>query len=80
MAAIVAVALATDSVPSTGEIRDFGEDLGPAGPLVFIPLSALLSSVFFPGPALAGTAGSCSGSPSACLSRSPGRSPPPASS
>jgi uncharacterized membrane protein YdjX (TVP38/TMEM64 family) len=61
--AVVVVALVTGSVPSTDEIRDFGDDLGPAGALVFVPLSALLSSAFFPGPALAASAGLLFGIP-----------------
>jgi uncharacterized membrane protein YdjX (TVP38/TMEM64 family) len=62
--AVVAVtAAATSSVPSTGEIRDFGEDLGIAGPIAFVPLSAALNSLFFPGQVLAGVAGLLFGIP-----------------
>jgi uncharacterized membrane protein YdjX (TVP38/TMEM64 family) len=62
--AVVATAAATTgSVPSTGEIRDFGEDLGVAGPIAFVPLSAVLNSLFFPGQVLAGVAGLLFGIP-----------------
>jgi uncharacterized membrane protein YdjX (TVP38/TMEM64 family) len=63
VATVVVVAVATGSVPSADEIRDFGEDLGPAGPVVFVPLACLLSCCFFPGPVLAGSAGLLFGIP-----------------
>ena len=43
--------------PSAGDLRDFGESLGWAGYVLWIPLTTLLASVFVPGPVLAGAAG-----------------------
>ena len=43
--------------PSARELRDFGESLGWAGYLLWTPITALLNSVFVPGPVLAGAAG-----------------------
>ena len=42
---------------SATEIRDRVHELGAAGPLLFIPLSALATVVFVPGPLLAATSG-----------------------
>ncbi|MBA3300529.1 MAG: TVP38/TMEM64 family protein [Thermoleophilaceae bacterium] len=50
-------------LPSASKIRDWGESLGPAAPVLFIPLSAVLSCLFVPGPALAGAAGLLFGTP-----------------
>ncbi|MEA2403430.1 MAG: hypothetical protein QOE08_77 [Thermoleophilaceae bacterium] len=44
-------------LPSAGEVRDWGDGLGPLGPLAFIPLSAALGCLLVPGPVLAGSAG-----------------------
>lgn len=63
--AVLAVALggvfaaitATGSIPSAGEIRDRGEDLGTLGALAFVPVAAALNCAFVPGPVLAGSAG-----------------------
>jgi uncharacterized membrane protein YdjX (TVP38/TMEM64 family) len=63
VAAVAVTAVATGSVPTTGEIRDFGDDLGVAGPIAFVPLSAVLNSLFFPGQVLAGVAGLLFGIP-----------------
>jgi uncharacterized membrane protein YdjX (TVP38/TMEM64 family) len=43
--------------PSARELRDFGEELGWAGYLLWTPVTAVLNSVFVPGPVLAGAAG-----------------------
>ena len=57
LAAVAIVALATGFRPSADELRDWGESLGPAGPVLFIPLSVALGCLLFPGPLLAGAAG-----------------------
>jgi uncharacterized membrane protein YdjX (TVP38/TMEM64 family) len=60
VAAIGALAAGTTlsgNLPNSGEVRDFGESLGWAGLLLWIPVTALLNSVFVPGPVLAGAAG-----------------------
>jgi uncharacterized membrane protein YdjX (TVP38/TMEM64 family) len=43
--------------PSASELRDFGESLHWAGYLLWTPITAVLNSVFVPGPVLAGAAG-----------------------
>lgn len=54
----LALAAALSGVlPGTSELRHFGESLGWAGYLLWIPLTALLNAVFVPGPLLAGVAG-----------------------
>lgn len=55
--AVAGVAVATGFRPSADEVRDWGESLGPAGPVLFIPLSIGLAVLLFPGPILAGAAG-----------------------
>ena len=57
LAAVAIVALATGFRPSADEIRDWGESLGAAGPILFIPLSVALGCLLFPGPLLSGAAG-----------------------
>lgn len=57
LAAVFAAVVATGSIPSAERIRDWGEGLGAAGPLVFVPASVALSCAFVPGPVLAGSAG-----------------------
>jgi uncharacterized membrane protein YdjX (TVP38/TMEM64 family) len=57
LATIAVVALATGFRPSADELRDWGESLGPAGPVLFVPLSVGLGCLLFPGPILAGAAG-----------------------
>jgi uncharacterized membrane protein YdjX (TVP38/TMEM64 family) len=52
-----AVAALSGVLPSAGEVRDFGESLGWAGIVLWIPLTAALNSVFVPGPVLAGATG-----------------------
>jgi uncharacterized membrane protein YdjX (TVP38/TMEM64 family) len=42
---------------SAGAVRDRVDDLGAAGPLLFIPISAALTVALFPGPLLAGASG-----------------------
>jgi uncharacterized membrane protein YdjX (TVP38/TMEM64 family) len=42
---------------SADRVRDWVDDLGAAGPLLFIPLSACLTVALFPGPLLAGASG-----------------------
>ena len=55
--ALFATATLSGSLPSAGEVRDWGEELGWAGPLVFIPAAAFALCLFVPGPVLAGGAG-----------------------
>ena len=57
LAAVVIVAVTTGFRPSSDEVRDWGESLGPAGPVLFIPLSVVVGCLLFPGPLLAGAAG-----------------------
>ena len=57
LGAVAITALATGFRPSADELRDWGESLGPAGPVLFIPLSVVLGCLLFPGPLLAGAAG-----------------------
>jgi uncharacterized membrane protein YdjX (TVP38/TMEM64 family) len=66
-------------------VRDFGESLGWAGYVLWIPITAVMNSVFVPGPVLAGAAGllfgTAAGTPlaiaaataSACLQMTIGR-------
>ena len=54
---IAIVAVATGFRPSADEVRGWGESLGPAGPVLFVPLSVALGCLLFPGPLLAGAAG-----------------------
>ncbi len=55
--ALFATATLSGSLPSAGEVSDWGEELGWAGPLVFIPAAACALCLFVPGPVLAGGAG-----------------------
>ena len=55
--ALAAGATLSGNLPNSGEVRDFGESLGWAGLLLWIPVTAVLNSVFVPGPVLAGAAG-----------------------
>ena len=57
LAAVAIYAASTGFRPSAEEVRDWGESLGPAGPVLFIPLSVSLACLLFPGPLLAGAAG-----------------------
>src|SRR5919112_6545009 len=43
--AVFAVALATGSIPSSDEARDFGDSLGPAAPFLYVPLFVLANFV-----------------------------------
>jgi uncharacterized membrane protein YdjX (TVP38/TMEM64 family) len=54
---VFVVATASGSLPNAERIRRWGDGLGVLGPLAFVPLSAALSCLFVPGPALAGAAG-----------------------
>src|SRR3954462_6552684 len=45
------------NLPSASDGRDWGDGLGPLGPVLFIPLSAGLGCLLVPGPVLAGSAG-----------------------
>jgi len=38
---VFAIALATGSIPSADEVRDFGDDLGPLAPFLYVPLFVL---------------------------------------
>lgn len=51
-----AIASATGSIPSAHRIREWGEGLGPLGPVLFVPLFVLLN-FFVTWPILAGAAG-----------------------
>ncbi len=51
------VATVTGSLPSAEEVSDWGDGLGWAGPLVFIPAAACGLCLFVPGPVVAGAAG-----------------------
>src|SRR5215213_867320 len=54
----VALAAAVSGVlPSASELRDFGESLGWSGYVLWVPVTAVLNSLFVPGPVLAGAAG-----------------------
>jgi uncharacterized membrane protein YdjX (TVP38/TMEM64 family) len=55
--ALFATATLSGSLPSADEVRDWGEELGWAGPFVFIPAAAWALCLFVPGPVLAGGAG-----------------------
>ena len=57
IAALAAGATLSGNLPDSGEVRDFGESFGWAGLLLWIPVTAVLNSVFVPGPVLAGAAG-----------------------
>ena len=54
---LFAVATLSGSLPSAEDVRDPGDGLGVAGPVVFIPAAASLLCLFVPGPVLAGAAG-----------------------
>lgn len=54
---LFAVATLSGSVPSADEVRDWGESLGWAGPIVFVPGAACALCLLMPGPVLAGAAG-----------------------
>jgi uncharacterized membrane protein YdjX (TVP38/TMEM64 family) len=55
--ALFAGAALGGQLPSAGEVRDWGEGLGPGGPVVFILAAAAALCLFVPGPVLAGGAG-----------------------
>ena len=57
LAGVAVYAGASGFRPSADELRDWGESLGAAGPLLFVPLSVGLGCLLFPGPLLAGSAG-----------------------
>jgi uncharacterized membrane protein YdjX (TVP38/TMEM64 family) len=57
LAAVTLYAAATGFRPSADDVRDWGESLGAAGPILFLPLSIGLACLLFPGPMLAGAAG-----------------------
>src|SRR4051812_44836411 len=69
LAAVAIVALATGFRPSAGDLRDWGESLGPAGPVLFVPLSVALGCLLFPGRSWRAPPASCSGRQSARRSR-----------
>ena len=41
VAIVFGVLVATGSIPSSDEARDFGDSLGPAAPFLFVPLFVL---------------------------------------
>jgi uncharacterized membrane protein YdjX (TVP38/TMEM64 family) len=51
-----AIALATGSIPSSEEARDFGDDLGPLAPVLYVPLF-VLANFLITWPILAGAGG-----------------------
>jgi uncharacterized membrane protein YdjX (TVP38/TMEM64 family) len=51
-----AIALATGSIPSSDEARDFGDDLGPLAPFLYVPLF-VLANFLITWPILAGAGG-----------------------
>jgi uncharacterized membrane protein YdjX (TVP38/TMEM64 family) len=51
------VVTVSGSLPSAEDVRDWGDGLGWAGPIVFIPAAAVGLCLFVPGPVLAGAAG-----------------------
>ena len=53
---VMVVLFATGKI-SASEIRTKVDDLGAAGPLLFIPISAVLTVLFVPGPVLAAASG-----------------------
>lgn len=53
----LAVIFIAGGVVGTDAVREWVEPLGAAGPLLYIPLSALLGTVFVPGAVLAAAAG-----------------------
>jgi uncharacterized membrane protein YdjX (TVP38/TMEM64 family) len=53
---VFAIALATGSIPSSEEARDFGDDLGPLAPFLYVPLF-VLANFLITWPILAGAAG-----------------------
>ena len=55
--AVATVAALTGALPNADEVRVFGESLGWAAILLWIPVTAALNSAFVPGPILAGAAG-----------------------
>jgi uncharacterized membrane protein YdjX (TVP38/TMEM64 family) len=55
--ALFLVAAISGVLPNADDVRDWGDGLGAAGPLVFIPAAACLLCLFVPGPVLAGGAG-----------------------
>ena len=55
--ALAAGVTLSGNIPSSGEVRDFGESLGWAGAVLWIPATAALNCIFVPGPVLAGAAG-----------------------
>jgi uncharacterized membrane protein YdjX (TVP38/TMEM64 family) len=54
---LAAVAALSGKLPSASDVRDFGEGLGWAGFVLWIPITAVLNALFVPGPVLAGAAG-----------------------
>jgi uncharacterized membrane protein YdjX (TVP38/TMEM64 family) len=55
--ACLLIAVASSGTLSSKEIQERVDDLGWIGPVLYIPLSALLTVLCFPGPFLAGAAG-----------------------
>jgi uncharacterized membrane protein YdjX (TVP38/TMEM64 family) len=53
---VFAIALTTGSIPSSDEARDFGDDLGPLAPFLYVPLF-VLANFLITWPILAGAAG-----------------------
>src|SRR3954447_24561823 len=51
------IAALSGVLPSSDDVRDFGDSLGWSAVVLWIPVTAVLNSVFVPGPILAGAAG-----------------------
>src|ERR687884_169195 len=54
--AVVGTLAVTGNIPSSDEVRDFVDDLGALGPVLFVPLFALVNFIVA-WPILAGAAG-----------------------
>lgn len=57
LAAVGIAALASGFRPSADDVRDAGQSLGWAGPVLWIPATTVLGCLLFPGPIMAAAAG-----------------------
>ncbi len=62
LALALGIAALTGSFPSAGDVRDWGESLGPAAPVLFVPLFVVVNFVVA-WPILAGASGLLFGTP-----------------
>ena len=49
VALVFGILVATSSIPSAQEVRDFGNDLGPAAPFLYVPLFVVANFVTYGG-------------------------------